>query len=105
MANYFEQRIIGYPTATYIHNVVVATNVKSELVSLPLQPSIRFVSRTVNKLRRSVFDSEKAWFKFGSIHKQVDLEHNFKVRLINELNLNIVKLGSIVREQVRIMSS
>ena len=43
--------------------------------------------------------------KFGLIHRRVDLEHNFNVRFINELNLSTVEFDSIVREQVRIMSS
>ena len=41
----------------------------------------------------------------GLIHRRVDLEHNFNVRFINELNLSTVEFDSIVREQVRIISS
>ena len=52
-----------------------------------------------------MFGSKKARFDLGSIYKRVDLEHNFKVRFINELNLSTVEFDSIVREQVRIMSS
>ena len=52
-----------------------------------------------------MFDSKKALFELGSIHKRVDLEHNFKVRFINELNLSTIESDSIVREQVRVMSS
>ena len=54
---------------------------------------------------QSLFGSKKARFELGSIHKPVDLESNFKVRFINELNLSTLDFDSIVREQVRIMIS
>ena len=59
----------------------------------------------VNELIRSITARCSIRKKLGSIHKRVDLEHNFKVRFINELNLSTVEFDSIVREQVRIMSS
>ena len=54
---------------------------------------------------RLVFGSKKARFELGSIYKPINLKHNFKVRFINELNLSTIESDSIVREQVRVMSS
>ena len=58
-------------------------------------------SRAVNELIRSITvrcsSSKKVRFELGSIHKRVDLEHNFNVRYINELNLSTVEFDLIVR--------
>ena len=42
----------------------------------------------------------KTSFELGSIYKRVDIEHNFKIRFINELNLSTSEFDSIVRKHV-----
>ena len=67
--------------------------------------SLAYICRVVNELIRSIVAWCSVRKKLGSIHKRVNFEHNFKFRFIDELNLSTVEFDSIVREQVRIMSS